>query len=255
MLDEKTTGKDEEVIETNPEGANTEGEQPKEQNIENNSNSNHENTVPVATLVAERKKLKAEMEKYREAAEFADELAQVSQTDLQTLKRNLEDVKRKRQGIPNQQYGQQATQQTSQQSSQLEREIREIKERLEKSELENDLNTFAKSGLLEVDEDIKSDILDYAKSKGLSVKEAAYARYGDVILGNRERTAKKNKNLSGASVAYGSAKGGGMVQSPKIDLSDMQRSVASELGIDESEMAIWASGDNEAIARLFEKKK
>jgi hypothetical protein len=227
-----------------------------QKNIDNQTEQQtgtEERTVPLAALTSERKKwqkqieeYKAERERLAEKAQIADELASMSGKDMNTLKAELNKMKAQRQ------YHQP---QPSYTPTFDESKVKSLEEKVENLVMETEFEKFVKTTPLEFDQDMKDDVMQYAKSHGLSVDEAAFARYGKLMLDSKSKTDAKNSRTGGANAVLSSTtSGGSYVPTGKVDISDLQRQFAQEVKMDENKYAILSSDDQEAVRKLYQKK-
>jgi hypothetical protein len=243
-----------------------EPEEQSEENIDNgdseksteDKDEKDENVVPVSVLIAERnkrKKYQKMIEDFKPKVEVADELAELSKTDINGLKQRIADLKNKSQA-QQQQYGNQ-NRQPQYNTTPYDAKIKALEEKLDNDLREREFERFANEGLLEINDDIRDDIMQYSKDKDVSVEEAAYARYGKVILKSQLKSGEKASKKDAARAAYAGVKGsaGAPSVSEKSTLSEMQKGFVQEHGLDASRYEIASSDDQEAIHDYYRKLK
>jgi len=216
--------------------------------------------VPLPELLKERKERQKWQKMYEDAqvkVQIADRLSKLSNgADTTTLQRQLDDLESKRAGTPTQPQYQQYTQPNTQPNT-YDKEIREIKEQLADQKLETEFEKISNSGLLDVDNDIKEDVMTYAKEKGLSIKEAMFARYGETIINNRRKSETSKAKIEAAEKVLSTNSSSADIFSKmteRVELTAFELEAAKMMGQTPEEFALYASDDREAHAKYHKKK-
>jgi hypothetical protein len=219
----------------------------------NEQADNGEHKVPVSALVAERKKYQQkieELERFNESlkskAEIADELTSLSNKDINQIKAELA-------GMKNKQTYQQPTQNLK--PSYDDSKVKALEERLENEIMEREFERFSKASPIEMTQDMKDDIISFARKTNMSIKESAFARYGEYMIEQKAKTEERNDKLGNASRSMISASGGSIPSGANTLPNDL-KSLAQEVGLnmDSNRLAILASGDISAMKELYKKK-
>lgn len=217
-----------------------------EQNIDNQEQK-EEKTVPLRVLTEERKKLQARIAEAEKDAEIARKLVEASGKDRETLRREIE--------LANQQR--MKTQPQYQQPVQQNDELRKLREEFADDRRERELEKFAQTNILEIDSDMREDILNYAKVHDISVREATYARYGDTIINGMKKTSDKKARQESADMAMVSNLGSSdpFVTRTEVPLSPAEIKAAEKAGMSLSEWAAYSSNDPSVLRDYIKKQK
>ena len=224
----------------------TESEEQTEQNIDNQEQKKEERTVPLRVHIEERKKLQAKIAEAEEDAEIARSLSKVSGKDRATLRKEIELAQQKKQ-----------TQPQPQQTSQPNDEIRKLREEFANDRRERELDKFAESNIVDIDSDMREDILDYSKAHDISVREATFARYGDTIIDGMKKTSEKKAKKETADMAMvsNSSMGDPFTTRTEVPLSPAELQAAEKAGMSPSEWAAYASDDPSVLRDYINKQK
>lgn len=237
------------VPETNGNKENVENKENKE-NIEKRiSDGTEARTVPLASMIAERKKFQKQIDELKDKAGLTDDLAEMSHTDTAGLKKRIIEMKK------NPQYNQPYQQQTQySNTSELEEKLKRLTDSFELSEQRKELEAFSKTGLLELTSEMEDDVLAYAKEKKMTVQKAIFAQYGETIIDVKAKTLEHDAKSNGAAKVFSSATSGGSIPgSGKVELTALQSEYADRVGMSKEKYAILQSGDADAIAQLYKK--